>query len=41
MIYNPAETMFLQKGKANGAEVKNGFEMLVTQAEANWKLWNS
>ena len=41
MIYNPAETIFLQKGKANGAEVKNGYEMLVTQAEANWKLWNS
>jgi shikimate dehydrogenase len=41
MIYNPAETMFLQKGKANGAQVKNGYEMLITQAEANWKLWNS
>jgi len=40
LIYNPDETMFLQKGKAAGASTKNGHEMLITQAEANWKIWN-
>jgi shikimate dehydrogenase len=40
MVYQPAETVFLQKGKAQGATVKNGFDMLVLQAEASWKIWN-
>ncbi len=41
MVYRPAETVFLQKGKECGATVKNGFEMLELQAIANWHLWNS
>ena len=40
-IYNPEETLFLQKGKAQGALIKNGMEMLVGQAKAAWKIWNS
>lgn len=40
LIYNPAETLFLQKGRQAGAQTKNGQEMLITQAEANWKIWN-
>ena len=40
LIYNPAETLFLQKAKAQGAVVKNGLEMLVFQAEKAWKIWN-
>jgi len=40
LIYNPEETMFLKKGKAAGAQTKNGYEMLLIQAEANWKIWN-
>jgi shikimate dehydrogenase len=40
LIYNPAETLFLKKGKDVGAQTKNGHEMLITQAEANWKIWN-
>jgi len=40
LIYNPAETFFLQKGREAGAKTKNGHEMLITQAEANWKIWN-
>ena len=39
-IYNPEETMFLQKGKAQGATIHNGMEMLVGQAKAAWKIWN-
>lgn len=41
LIYNPAETLFLQKGKAQGAQIKNGYEMLIAQAEAAWTIWNS
>lgn len=40
LIYNPSETLFLQKGKDQGAFVKNGYEMLVLQAEASWEIWN-
>lgn len=41
LVYNPAKTLFLQKGEAAGAIVKNGLEMLHLQAEAGWKIWNS
>jgi len=41
LIYNPAETLFLQKGKTQGATTKNGLEMLQIQAEESWKIWNS
>ncbi|OIQ17285.1 MAG: shikimate dehydrogenase [Flavobacterium sp. MedPE-SWcel] len=40
LIYNPEETTFLKKAKMNGAQVKNGYEMLVYQAEKSWKIWN-
>jgi shikimate dehydrogenase len=40
LVYNPEETLFLQKGKAQGATVKNGREMLELQALAAWKIWN-
>ena len=41
LIYNPDETLFLKKGKAKGATVKNGLEMLLLQAFASWNFWNS
>ena len=40
LIYNPSETLFLQKAKNQGAVVKNGLEMLVYQAEKAWEIWN-
>lgn len=40
LIYNPAETLFMQNGAARGAAVKNGHEMLILQAEASWEIWN-
>lgn len=40
LIYNPKQTEFLGKGKVQGATIKNGFEMLVNQAEYSWKIWN-
>ena len=39
LVYNPAETKFLRLGKEQGATVENGYEMLVLQAEENWKIW--
>lgn len=39
LIYKPEETMFMKKGKENGAMVKNGYEMFLIQAEANWQYW--
>lgn len=41
LIYNPVETGFLKQGKAHGAAVKNGLEMLHLQAEKSWEIWNS
>ncbi len=40
LIYNPEETQFLKKAKKKGAITKNGYEMLVFQAEKAWKIWN-
>ena len=40
LVYKPAETKFLKEGKSRGSTVKNGYEMLVIQAEENWKIWN-
>ncbi len=41
LIYNPAETKFLEKGRLQGATTQNGQEMLVVQAEESWRIWNS
>ncbi|HMX81597.1 MAG TPA: shikimate dehydrogenase, partial [Ferruginibacter sp.] len=40
LVYNPAKTVFLQKGEAAGAAIKNGYEMLLIQAEESWRIWN-
>ena len=40
LIYNPEETAFLKKAKTQGTVTKNGYEMLVLQAEKAWKIWN-
>lgn len=40
LIYNPEETAFLTKAKAQGAIIKNGYDMLVFQAEKAWELWH-
>jgi shikimate dehydrogenase len=40
MIYNPSRTAFLQKGEMAGATTKNGLDMLMIQAEENWRKWN-
>lgn len=40
LVYNPPLTKFLSLGKEKGATIRNGYEMLVLQAEENWKIWN-
>ncbi len=40
LVYNPLETLFMKKGLAQGATVKNGLEMLHLQAEAAWQMWH-
>jgi len=40
LIYNPAITRFLRKGKQRKATIKNGLEMLHLQAERSWGIWN-
>lgn len=40
VVYNPTETLFMKKGKEQGAQVINGEAMLVGQAVEAWKIWN-
>lgn len=40
LIYNPSETESLKRGKQQGAQIKNGLEMLKLQAEKSWEIWN-
>jgi len=40
LIYNPEKTLFLQKAESKGAAIKNGYEMLILQAEESWRIWN-
>ncbi|MCB9260838.1 MAG: shikimate dehydrogenase [Flavobacteriales bacterium] len=39
LIYKPRTTAFLSEGLNRGCRIKNGYEMLVNQAEAAWKIW--
>lgn len=41
LVYKPLQTLFLQKGIEKGAITKNGYDMLLIQAEASWSIWNS
>lgn len=40
LTYNPAETLFLQKAKQQGALISNGYNMLCFQADKAWEIWN-
>ncbi len=40
LVYNPAETLFLQHGKKQGCFTVNGLPMLHSQADCSWKIWN-
>lgn len=40
LVYNPEQTAFLRMGQERDTRTKNGYEMLVRQAEAAWEIWN-
>lgn len=40
VVYNPANTRFMQLCAARGAVVCNGLKMLYGQADAAWEIWN-
>ena len=41
LIYNPDITEFMYRGKQQGAQIKNGLQMLHLQADYSWELWNT
>lgn len=41
LVYAPYKTLFLRKGSGQGAVTENGFDMLIIQAEENWRIWNA
>ncbi len=40
VVYRPSETLFMQKGLAAGAKVRNGMGMWQAQALENWQLFS-
>jgi shikimate dehydrogenase len=41
LVYNPPQTLLMQKAIKQGAKVQNGLEMLYLQAEKAWEIWNT
>jgi len=41
LVYNPPLTAFLEEGMLHDAHIKNGYDMLIRQAEASWEIWSS
>ncbi|MBC8155401.1 MAG: shikimate dehydrogenase [Bacteroidetes bacterium] len=39
LVYNPAETLFMRRGRERGAATHNGLRMLELQAEKAWEIW--
>lgn len=39
LVYNPAQTQFMQQGHERGAATHNGLRMLELQAEKAWEIW--
>ncbi len=40
LVYNPEETSFLKIGKERGCTIMGGLQMLYSQAERSWEIWN-
>ena len=40
LVYNPERTLFVERGRAQGAHTLSGLAMLYAQAESAWKIWN-
>jgi shikimate dehydrogenase len=40
LVYNPDKTHFLKGAAKRGAVIKNGMDMLISQAELSWQIWS-
>lgn len=40
-VYNPAETLFMKRSAAQGAQTKCGYDMLVGQAIESYRIWTN
>lgn len=40
LVYNPGLTEFMKKCAEKGAAVKNGYQMLILQAQLSWDIWS-
>lgn len=40
LVYNPEITTFMKKGREQGAQTRNGYDMWLKQAEKSWEIWN-
>lgn len=41
LVYNPELTQFMKLAIQEGAQAKNGLDMLILQAEKAWEIWNA
>ena len=41
LIYNPSESLFLKKGREQGAQTENDLMMLQAQVEKDWEIWKN
>lgn len=41
LIYNPPQTALMQQAAKKGAQVSNGYQMLLLQADKAWQIWNN
>lgn len=41
LVYNPPQTLLLQRAQARGCATLNGLEMLHLQAEQAWEIWRT
>lgn len=40
LVYNPEKTLFLTEGLKRRSKIKNGYDMLILQADKAWEIWN-
>ncbi len=41
LVYTPSKTLFLMQCELHHANIKNGLEMLILQADKSYEIWNS
>jgi len=41
LVYNPEKSLFLKNGESQHCNIKNGYDMLILQAERSFEIWNT